>query len=486
MKTAAGFTRRVLLACLAVQLLSVRPVSAQLLPYYRETTCGPNCLYAVCLLKSVDTTLTRVCQLAKMTEEGTSMLNLVEAARELGLDPKPLKTTVEKFAGMDGYAIVHLNPNHFILCVGWRDGKMVVVDPPKDPYQLTREELQKEWTGYVILFDRSTHPSGLKKATQRATDSEESGSAREGEAEKSELAISSSAADGAVPGMVRMLLGSLQRSKASRDGIRRLFGLVNKPAPEITPACWLNSKPLSLAKLRGRVVVVEFWNIGCGPCLAGIPELNEIQETKTAVPVTLIAVHSYTEDIEAVKQVMSQRNIRYPVCVDARGSGPYSFGGTLDRCGFNSVPQRFLIDIHGRVRAIHTSVGPELEELVQESADGLVHETEVDLGWMVEVKVVPKRVIFGRVEAGRSVQKSVYIYKPDRPAFAVDLASRPAGPGGAELFRYQAGDETLYELRILLDAAAGGGAYASQVRLTTNDPNLPEIAVPITAELAGP
>jgi thiol-disulfide isomerase/thioredoxin len=305
-------------------------------------------------------------------------------------------------------------------------------------------------------------------------------------ADKGGPAVTSRIVSAVAPGVVKELLGCIQSSKAGRDNIRRLFGLVNKPAPEITAACWLNSEPLSLAKLRGRVVVVEFWNIGCGPCLAGIPELNRIHEARTPVPVSLITVHSYTEDIEAVKRVMSRRNIRYPVCVDTKGSGPYSSGGTFDRYGLSSVPQRFLIDIHGRVRAIKTSVGPELEELVQESADGLVHETEVDLGWMVEVKVVPKRVIFGRVEAGRSVQKSVYIYKPDRPAFAVDLASRPAGPGGAELFRYQAGDETLYELRILLDAAAGGGAYASQARLVTNDPNLPEIAVPITAELAGP
>jgi hypothetical protein len=54
------------------------------------------------------------------------------------------------------------------------------------------------------------------------------------------------------------------------------------------------------------------------------------------------------------------------------------------------------------------------------------------------------------------------------------------------LFRYQTEDETLYELRILFASADGGGTYTSQAKLTTNDPNQPEIVVPITAEVAEP
>ena len=37
---------------------------------------------------------------------------------------------------------------------------------------------------------------------------------------------------------------------------------IGQPAPEITGERWLNSEPLSLAKLRGRVVLVEFWTFG--------------------------------------------------------------------------------------------------------------------------------------------------------------------------------------------------------------------------------
>ncbi|MET0850229.1 MAG: hypothetical protein ABW020_03780 [Candidatus Rokuibacteriota bacterium] len=37
---------------------------------------------------------------------------------------------------------------------------------------------------------------------------------------------------------------------------------VGQPAPEITGNPWINSEPLSMAKLRGRVVLVEFWTYG--------------------------------------------------------------------------------------------------------------------------------------------------------------------------------------------------------------------------------
>ena len=51
--------------------------------------------------------------------------------------------------------------------------------------------------------------------------------------------------------------GAGQDPAAAQPGAR-----VGQPAPEITGGPWLNSEPLSLAGLRGRVVYVEFWTYG--------------------------------------------------------------------------------------------------------------------------------------------------------------------------------------------------------------------------------
>jgi len=55
---------------------------------------------------------------------------------------------------------------------------------------------------------------------------------------------------------VGMLLGTALQADAQR-GMR-----VGQPAPEIAGGPWINSEPLTLSKLRGRVVYVEFWTYG--------------------------------------------------------------------------------------------------------------------------------------------------------------------------------------------------------------------------------
>jgi len=49
---------------------------------------------------------------------------------------------------------------------------------------------------------------------------------------------------------------------AGRGGSADRLVAVGQPAPEITGGPWINSQPLSLAGLRGRVVLVEFWTYG--------------------------------------------------------------------------------------------------------------------------------------------------------------------------------------------------------------------------------
>ena len=61
-------------------------------------------------------------------------------------------------------------------------------------------------------------------------------------------------------------------ARAMKEKTRSLLG---KPAPEIVATKWFSGKPLSLAKLRGRWIVLDFTSIYCGPCKAAIGFLNE-------------------------------------------------------------------------------------------------------------------------------------------------------------------------------------------------------------------
>jgi predicted double-glycine peptidase/thiol-disulfide isomerase/thioredoxin len=475
MRSVRTFVLTILSLSLFVTICPYPVAGGQFLPYYREATCGANCLYAVCLLKSVDTTLKEVYRLANITEKGTSMLDLAEAARKLGLHPQPLKTTVKKLQKTDAYAIVHLKRNHFVLCVGCRGDDLVIVDPPKDAYLMKRKDFQEQWTGYALLFERTTKSNNDSLPKKSA--------------HKEKAAQQTSVVDGAdgngrqIPETARVFLAAINKQKSSRDEIRGLHEMLNKSAPEIQPNSWLNCSPLSLEKLRGRIVVLEFWNIGCNACRGEIGNLNRIYESSKSIPVTVISIHSYTNAISEVKRVINEINIQYPVCVDKKG-GELSEGKTFEQYATNSVPRRFLIDIYGRIRSIATVVGPTLEELIRERADGVPHVTSFDLHKRFGVNVAPKRISFGKLPIGHKVQKSVYIYKPDYPSFVVNIASAPKEPATAQLFRYKQEDALLYELRILLPTDLQGENYSSEIKLTTNDIHKSRIIIPVTASIA--
>lgn len=83
---------------------------------------------------------------------------------------------------------------------------------------------------------------------------------------------------------------------------------------------WLNcDRPLSLAALRGRVVVLDFWTYGCINCLHILPDLKYL-ETKYADSLTVIGVHSAQfdneRDINNIRQAILRHDIEHPVIVD--------------------------------------------------------------------------------------------------------------------------------------------------------------------------
>src|SRR6187401_3269874 len=93
-------------------------------------------------------------------------------------------------------------------------------------------------------------------------------------------------------------------------------------APEITGGRgWLNTdKPLSIAALKGKVVLLDFWTYGCINCIHIIPDLKKL-EAKYANQLVVIGVHSAKfkneKATENIRRIILRYGLEHPIANDA-------------------------------------------------------------------------------------------------------------------------------------------------------------------------
>lgn len=128
------------------------------------------------------------------------------------------------------------------------------------------------------------------------------------------------------------------------DGLRgRLLDIQGNAAPDVLGVKWYNSKELVFAKLKGKVVVVDFWATWSKLCLAAIPRNNEIYEKYRQAGLVWIGVCS-TQGAEIVEDIIRERGIKYPVCVDMTNFSDMRFA-------VDSYPDYYIIDKNGVIIA---------------------------------------------------------------------------------------------------------------------------------------
>jgi cytochrome c biogenesis protein CcdA/thiol-disulfide isomerase/thioredoxin len=126
-------------------------------------------------------------------------------------------------------------------------------------------------------------------------------------------------------------------------------------APEIVGiAGWLNSSPLSLKELYGKVVLIDFWTYSCINCIRTFPYLirwNEVYKDKGLV---IVGVHTpefeFEKDPENVKKALERFHISYPVALD----NEYKTWSAYQNAYW---PAHYLIDQNGVIRQVHFGEG---------------------------------------------------------------------------------------------------------------------------------
>jgi cytochrome c biogenesis protein CcdA/thiol-disulfide isomerase/thioredoxin len=127
---------------------------------------------------------------------------------------------------------------------------------------------------------------------------------------------------------------------------------------------WLNSKPLSIEELKGKVVLVDFWTYSCINCLRSIPYVRAWAEKYRDHGLVVIGVHApefaFERNVGNVKKAVETFKIDYPVAID----NDY----TIWRAFENEYwPAHYFIDANGKVRHHHFGEGEydESERVIQ-------------------------------------------------------------------------------------------------------------------------
>lgn len=140
------------------------------------------------------------------------------------------------------------------------------------------------------------------------------------------------------------------KSLTLQDGLDQPY-----TAPEIAGiTAWINSEPLTLSELKGKVVLIDFWTYSCINCIRTLPYLKEWYEKYHDKGFVIIGVHSpefsFEQSLGNVKEAATLWGISYPIALD---------NNFVTWRNYNNQywPAHYLIDRNGKVVYQHFGEG---------------------------------------------------------------------------------------------------------------------------------
>lgn len=154
--------------------------------------------------------------------------------------------------------------------------------------------------------------------------------------------------------------------KKQLNGMKKAPSLLQlNGAPEFAEGQWLNSDPLTMSSLKGKVVLVDFWTYTCINCIRTLPALTSWHTKYKDKGLVIVGIHTpefaFERSKENVEEAIRMYGIAYPVLQDNTYENWNAYGNRY-------WPAKYLIDATGRIRYTHFGEGAyvETEKKIQE------------------------------------------------------------------------------------------------------------------------
>lgn len=181
--------------------------------------------------------------------------------------------------------------------------------------------------------------------------------------------ISESSKEDSVKSAVSTTLRGFANLERAIESTKKLNALVGKDAAPLAVETWVNGKPLTDGDLKGKVVLLDFWAVWCGPCIATFPHLREWNDKYADKGLVIIGVTSYykfkwnddqkravsgnaspEEEREMLEKFAEMHSLKHRFAIqDGRSMSEYY--------AVSGIPHVVVIDQQGKVQMLRVGSG---------------------------------------------------------------------------------------------------------------------------------
>jgi peroxiredoxin len=165
--------------------------------------------------------------------------------------------------------------------------------------------------------------------------------------------------------------------------------LLNNEAPELEMEKWVQGEPVKLADLKGKVVLIDFWAVWCGPCISTFPKLRDWQKRFSDKGLVTLGVsrscnfsfdettgkatlkedeESPPNEAELFQKFARYHKVTYPLVIEKQGSRQNEAYGRA------AIPQVVLIGRDGKIKLIKVGGDEKTAKEIESTLEKLIKE----------------------------------------------------------------------------------------------------------------